>query len=269
VSSRHFEGAQIPITTASAGLDFEVATIKSRLPGPPTGGDCHGSDSKYPRSIRTTPAPLGRCVATNESLTSLITLAYSLSNAPSSPQRYEFKGAEAWMDSDRWDLQGKAEDPGATEDQLRLMLQRLLADQFQLRLHHESKAIDGYELLVAKSGPKIVEDHSDARTTIDTNGKYRLIKQPMSLLAIDLSNRLSLVLLRTPVFDKTGLDGLYTFDLNLPRFNPAPDGGAADPGAGWLEISKIMEHDLGLRLAQIKVPVDVIIIDSAKKPAQN
>jgi uncharacterized protein (TIGR03435 family) len=43
----------------------------------------------------------------------------------------------------------------ATEDQVRLMLQKLLQDRFKLSVHHETKELQGYRLLVAKSEPKI------------------------------------------------------------------------------------------------------------------
>jgi uncharacterized protein (TIGR03435 family) len=39
----------------------------------------------------------------------------------------------------RFDVEGKAEDPKADFDVLRLMLQSLLKDRFQLQLHREVK----------------------------------------------------------------------------------------------------------------------------------
>jgi uncharacterized protein (TIGR03435 family) len=59
-----------------------------------------------------------------------------------------------WIGSDRFDVEGKAENPRADPDQLRLMLQSLLEDRFQLKLHRENKQAPIYALVVAKDGPQ-------------------------------------------------------------------------------------------------------------------
>jgi len=47
--------------------------------------------------------------------------------------------------------------PNTTKDQFRLMLQNLLKDRFGLVLHHESRDFPGYDLLIARGGPKLKE----------------------------------------------------------------------------------------------------------------
>jgi len=48
------------------------------------------------------------------------------------------KGGPAWLDSERYDVAARTA-TRSSEDQLRLMLQKLLADRFQLRVHRETK----------------------------------------------------------------------------------------------------------------------------------
>jgi uncharacterized protein (TIGR03435 family) len=46
---------------------------------------------------------------------------------------------------------------GATKEQFRLMLQNLLAERFKLKIHHETREIQRYELRVTKGGLKFKE----------------------------------------------------------------------------------------------------------------
>jgi len=50
---------------------------------------------------------------------------------------------------------------GATKDDVKLMLQNLLADRFKLTLHREKKDLPMYALVVAKNGPKLKESPPD------------------------------------------------------------------------------------------------------------
>ena len=60
----------------------------------------------------------------------------------------------AWTDSDRWDIVA-ALPPGTDAEMVRLMLQRLLAERFQLQLHRDTKTLPVYRLTVAKKGPRL------------------------------------------------------------------------------------------------------------------
>jgi uncharacterized protein (TIGR03435 family) len=52
-------------------------------------------------------------------------------------------------------VEAKAEDPKADPDQARLMLQSLLEDRFNLKLHREMKDLSVYALAVDKGGLKM------------------------------------------------------------------------------------------------------------------
>jgi uncharacterized protein (TIGR03435 family) len=131
-------GIASPQSTSS----FEVASIKLH-PEPIT----YSADA----SIRGS-----RVTATASTLLDLITDAYGV--------RYDqISGGPSWIKSDHYDLAAKAEGDGTiTQDQLRQMLQSLLADRLQLKIHREMKEAAVYDLVVGKNGPKMKQVSADA-----------------------------------------------------------------------------------------------------------
>lgn len=106
------------------------------------GGGCRGSDTiarpKGLPSIGETAkgnipiqeAPLGRCQFTNVTLSMLIQRAYNLGS--------KISGGPKWLDSDRFDLEAAASNPTKVKEaQLYSMLQKLLAERFQLKIHFQ------------------------------------------------------------------------------------------------------------------------------------
>jgi uncharacterized protein (TIGR03435 family) len=75
-------------------------------------------------------------------------------------------GAPNWVKSEKYDLQAKVDtdhtdqpqEPGI--EQYQLMLQRLLAERFKLKLHWETKTLPVYELVVAQDGSKLHESQT-------------------------------------------------------------------------------------------------------------
>jgi uncharacterized protein (TIGR03435 family) len=82
----------------------------------------------------------------NLTLSDLVMNAYNL-------KRYQLV-ALPWMGDTRFDIQAKVP-PGATRDDLRLMLQSMLEERFKLEIHREKKEMAGFELMAAKNGPKL------------------------------------------------------------------------------------------------------------------
>jgi uncharacterized protein (TIGR03435 family) len=62
--------------------------------------------------------------------------------------------APDWLDSQRFDINAKAGGK-VKQEELRMMLQSLLAERFQLKAHREAKEMSAYALLPAKSGFKL------------------------------------------------------------------------------------------------------------------
>jgi uncharacterized protein (TIGR03435 family) len=57
-----------------------------------------------------------------------------------------------WADTDGFDIQAKTQDEALqiSQDQIRLMVQSLLADRFRLKTHWAPREMDVYNLVVAK-----------------------------------------------------------------------------------------------------------------------
>jgi uncharacterized protein (TIGR03435 family) len=128
--------------TAADKLAFEVASVK---PAPaPTGP---GMVMSRMRGGPGTTDP-GRITYSNVTERMLLAKAYGV-------QDYQISGP-AWIDSERYEIVAKVP-KGATEDQFKVMLQNLLAERFQLTLHHETRKLPLYALVVAKNGPKLKE----------------------------------------------------------------------------------------------------------------
>ena len=232
---------------------FEVASVRPNKSGGP----------RY--SIE----PTGdRFKATNISVFSLLQWAYDA-------EAFRISGAPSWFSSDRFDVEAKAE--GAPSiPQFRLMLQRLLASHFQLKLHRETKQGLVYELVAARRGPKLkpakcVGTPSPGNPCGGFTGSPRGSLTGRADTLPDFAKHLSAILGR-PVLDKTGLDDAYDFDLTwtpdeIARQGPGdPDAPSGDP-AGPSFFTAVQEQ-LGLRLESAKGPVDVLVIDSATRPAQ-
>ncbi len=183
-------------------------------------------------------------------------------------------------DSDLFDLDAKIDpaDLPATplsSRQLFDMLQPVLADRFQLRVHHEMRTLPVYLIVVAKGGLKMKESappapDSPASSTGTSPGScYHTsvgngLRVERDCTVNDIRN-----ILEGPsgryLIDKTGLTGRYDFDLHW-----TPDDTPADsPLAGGPSIFTAVEEQLGLKLESAKVPVDVLVIDSAQKPTPN
>ncbi len=67
-----------------------------------------------------------------------------------------------WMESQEYDISAKVEgDRQLTMEQMRPLLQRLLEERFHLVCHRETRMISGFELVVAKGGPKLEPSNDD------------------------------------------------------------------------------------------------------------
>jgi uncharacterized protein (TIGR03435 family) len=219
-------GGALGQTDASAPA-FEVASVKVSAPMPSgmmmirMGG---GPDSSDP----------GRITYTGVTLKALVARAYAV-------KEYQVEGPQ-WLDGERYDVIATIP-KGANKEQVGLMMQRLLAERFNLTLHREQKPLAVYTLSVAKGGPKLEEVDPEklppppppgaapvpppppppgggptARGPMPA-GAMRMMMGPsnrritgnttIARLCDMLSN-----LTDRPVLDLTGLKGTYSFDLS-------------------------------------------------------
>src|SRR6266404_939850 len=87
-------------------------------------------------------------------------------------QAYDIKSyllvAPSWANADRFVIIAKVP-ASATKEQARLMLRSLLIERFHLTVHHESKEMQVYDLIVGKSGHKLKESSVSAPTVDPTS----------------------------------------------------------------------------------------------------
>lgn len=268
---------------SAAKPEFEVVSIKPSpdpVPGIPVNVGCNGGPGS------TDPA-MWRC--TNMDLSNLITMAYRIMHFQLS--------APDWIGRQRFDLTARIPE-GTTKEQFSQMQQNMLADRFKLAVHHESREMPKYDLVVAKGGPKLKPSAGGAEETaprgaappdptppkfdkdrypilkpglagtIMMNGRARTFRPncTMEQFAQTLSGPLG-----KPVTDATGLAGKY--DISLYWVTDAlPAGPTAEPppvDAGPT-LQQAIQDQLGLRLDAKKGPVDFLVVDHAEKlPTEN
>jgi uncharacterized protein (TIGR03435 family) len=224
---------------------FEVASVK---PAEPSG---------Y-MDFRIQPG--GRLEVTSQTLRLIVMQAFGVKG-------YQLSGGPSWMDTDRFDIVGKAEgNPSHAE--VMAMLQTLLADRFQLKVHQETKEGNIYALVVGKNGPKLKPPvgEANARSMIylqritprDQPGiNYALDghKATMVMLAGRLTDEV-----RRPVLDHTGLTGEFDFNVAY-SIDDNPETGPS--------IFNALQEQLGLRLETTKGPIETLVIEHAEKPSGN
>lgn len=173
-----------------------------------------------------------------------------------------------WLGDQRFNIVAKAAGP-APENELRTMLQALLADRFKLKLHKETKELPAYVLLVAKGGIKFHESKEEGELALepptDKNHLTVTLKRvPASQFVEMLSEAL-----HAPVINNTGLEGRYdaTIDIGKYMSEATPKDGPFDPVP---IIVTGLQEELGLKLESKKMPLDLLIIDHAEKvPVEN
>jgi len=235
----------------AAAPAFEVASVK-----PNKTGQRGGQLNTEPGHLTITNMPLRVCIKA----------AFGL-------QDYQLSGGTASVEDERYDIVAKA-DGAVQDDQLMLMLRRLLADRFKLRYHRESKEMQGFSLVVGKNGPKLHEVEPAGKDWA-RNGVGSIGGQEVSMarLAAILAGRLG-----HPVVDLTGIKGVFDLKLSWTPDpatvrNPAENKESpsvesmSDPSGP--SIFSALQEQLGLRLEARKVPVEIIVIDHVERPSEN
>jgi uncharacterized protein (TIGR03435 family) len=205
----------------------------------------------------------------------MITQAYRV-------QSFQIIGAPAWIDSERYDVEGKAEDAQRNAP-IGPMLQSLIEERFNAAIHGETRDLPVYFLTVAKDGPKVKATAcltKEPNTPLPPNqpqsafcgyfgsgiGSLIGTGQPIENLADMLSG-----ILRRKVLDRTGLAG--RFDLNLKwtpdSSTPPVNSQEAATAPDGPSIFTAIEEQLGLKLESGKAPIDVLVIDHIEPASEN
>ena len=149
---------------------------------------------------------------TNVTVNWMIKLAYNV-------HARQIEGGPAWLDSAKYDTVGRPDTPGRpSRDQMKLMIQKLLADRFQLKFHTEKRELPVYAMVVLKTGAKITVSAGDPNAFPGIGfaqgpGVLSLIGDNTTLDG--MANALQSNILDKPVVNQTGLTGRYDFNLRL------------------------------------------------------
>lgn len=247
----------IPPMAAEANPSFDVATIKPSVPNRP--GKLFGFRA-------------GHFMTVNTNLNDLIAYAYGL-------HAKQIVDGPAWFGTDLFDIEGKPDTEGRpSQKQMGIMVQKLLADRFQLKFHHDKRDLSVYVITVAAGGPKMTKSASAAN---DPQGfGFRGLGDLMvrNLTMADFATWMQSGVMDRPVVDQTGLTERYDFQLKwtpddsqFAQFRgtgvtvPPPTDSASAPPALYTAITE----QLGLKMGPGKVPDDVIVIDHVEKPSDN
>jgi uncharacterized protein (TIGR03435 family) len=238
--------------SAAAPPAFEVASIKPNLSARA------GREGNRQEHIDVSPGSLSM---RNVSLSSCIRWAYRVN-------QFQLSGPD-WLDSERFDIVAKAGSP-APEDQIRLMLQTLLADRFKLAFHRETKTLPAYVLVVGKNRPKFHESGGGGASSFDSPGKSKTIGSFKKYSMPELADVLSKTkMLDGPVLDETGLNGRFDFTLDFTSYVPKDMKDMKKEDMAFVIISGVQEQ-LGLKLELKKRPIEILVIDHAEKvPTEN
>ena len=241
---------------APAPATFEVASVKANNTG----------------ANQVTVSWQGGVTMINVPLRAIVQFAYNI-NTPS-----RLVGYPDWTNAERFDIQARAPEGMATVEQMRLMLQALLADRFKLVARLEKRELQSYALVKARTdgqlgrnlklsttvcvGPRGEANPLAIQCAVQggANGALKLVGVPMPQLAALIS-----LVVGRPVADRTGLAGNYDLELRFAgNLLPVSTGDSETPS-----IFTALQEQLGLKLDAEREIADVLVIDRIDRPSEN
>jgi uncharacterized protein (TIGR03435 family) len=283
--------AQVSVAPASAGgasagekhLAFEVISIRrnTAASGP----------------VQTGPTPDG-FHSIGLPMFAIFQDAYAPSNESGVLRGDRIVGAPDWLKGERYDVVAKVDEadladwqrPVLGQTMLRAMLQAMLAERCKVVVHHESKEVPVYDLVVAKGGPKFKQAETVDATELKlkhpgggrVTGGGMAVHGPNGIQFYGVSMAmLGQTVLPSmagrPVVDKTGLTGRYDLALPWQALPPQPPPSGASqpldapppPPGGDESIFTALPEALGLRLERAKGQVETLVIDHVERPTEN
>jgi len=238
--------APMPAANSSPAPRFQVATIKPSTPDEP----------------RTTQIRGIRFVTTGTSVVDLLKYACGL-------HEEQIAGGPKWMETQKFDVVADPEtQTRPTSPEFKKMVQELLADRFHLKAHYETRELAAYEIVPAKSGPKLTT------STSPPDGPPVVGYAPGNLGAgnatlADFAGFLQRFVTDRPVFDATGIAGKYDFSLRWTPDDTQPDASRSESSNSYPGLFTAIQEQLGLKLQEAKHAVQVFVIDRIDAPTEN
>jgi uncharacterized protein (TIGR03435 family) len=213
-----------------------------------------------------------------------VEFAYKL--RPSREQTAIYGHLPKWISTDQYAINAQAEG-NPTKDQMRLMMQSLLADRFKLAVHFERQEAQVLALVLdkpGKTGAKL-HPHSDgpACDVVDLPADF-FPATCDQVWAIDKPNNQILMGARNMTMDQiaahfsalsayfaqsvvnqTGLGGQFDFTIQWTR----ESNNTAPPDPSGTTLREALQDQLGLKLKSTMASIDVILVDHAERPTAN
>jgi uncharacterized protein (TIGR03435 family) len=188
----------------------------------------------------------------------LISFAYDLKSS------VQIEGNKPlWLNREYYDVVAKTSSPASAE-QLRLMMQGLLADRFHLVCHRETRDGQIYALVAGKnlklkpaSGqePSEVNPHP-VHTSRGDEAIFTYTEKSVSMAQVAdwLWSRFG-----RPVVNATGLQGTFSFTLSV----------TADQAMGTEDFIYAVQQQLGLKVENRRGPIELLVIDGIERASEN
>jgi bla regulator protein BlaR1 len=274
---------------AGGKMAFEVASVKLN-PGP-------FRPPNFPLDTGDAYRPVGGRFSADFPLMTYITFAYKFSPSPDQRQAM-MAHLPNWIATDRFDIEARAEG-NPTKDQMRLMMQSLLAERFKLAVHFETHVGAALAMVLVKpgkTGPKL-RPHSEGVPCEDTPATNEPLARdanvfpPVCDVYMATTNREALTRfgsrnttltifagaiaglgkLDHPVVDQTGLTGKFDFSMEFAAEPNQPPPPSADTPADLRgpRFLDALSEQLGLKLEPTRAPLRVLVIDRVERPSEN
>jgi uncharacterized protein (TIGR03435 family) len=219
------------------------------------------------------------------------------------PEKTPVERGPAWMDSERYSIEAKAERAVDREMMQGPMLQIILEDRFQLKTHWEIGERPVYALTVAKGGPKLkpfkegsctpfqafdVSSPPQPRPQLPQGQKHcswggGIMGPDATNVRIDadgatmdqFSKGLLNLFVDRWIVDRTGLTGKFDIHLEYAMPDEWRQRYAERTGRPLTEIPETptifdaLQEQLGLKLESTKGPTEILVIDRIERPSPN
>ena len=251
-------------------VQFEVLSVRAN------------SSGERQASMRWTPA--GDFTAVNQPPRVLLQFAYRL-------PLYRFEGMPDWFTSERFDITGKAPAGLVVEPLAEVraqLLRSMFEDRFKVKARLVTRDVQGMVVTLAHAdgrlGPRLRKSaKTDAECAMPSGSPGMAncglggmsSRGPLCGVGITMAQLIDGLggAFQRPVVDKTGLTGRYDFELTYTG-----DGG---PGVAFASrrcegltgdqpaFATAFSEQLGLKIDSQRVPAEMLVIDSAERPAEN
>jgi uncharacterized protein (TIGR03435 family) len=234
----------------SADPGIEVATIK-------------------PMAVETRGRGIGvrgdTVTVTNYNLFNAITFAYDL-------HERQVTGGPPWLSTDRFEMVFKPDTPGQPNPrQLRRLMQKLLAERFQLKFHNEERELSVYTITeIPSTAHKMTAATPGPNLPTLRYPRAGLLPARNATMS-ELAQSLQVAVMDRPVVNRTTIEGRFDFTLDWhpDETQFASFGTPNVPDTGKPNIYEAFREQLGLRLEATRAPATLMVIDSVQKPSEN